>query len=182
MTTALTTTLPTALSTTLSNTLSAKLTTTLTTTLTSTLTSTLATKLSATLFAAPGIWALVRSLFRRFAAGAQPRRCAGQPAGLHKSLSDHPSHDRIAKSNAAKPNVAPNAKSNTIIRIANYAKPTEARCINGTKTPVLRVMRVMRVLEAGQAPSSVGRMVISGRMADVCAELDRLAAREATLR
>ena len=175
MTTALTTTLPTALSTALSNTLSA----TLTTKLTSTLTTTLATKLSATLFAAPGILALVRSLFRRFAAGAQPRRCAGQPAGLHKSLSDHPSHDRIAKSNAAKPNVAPNAKSNTIIRIANYAMPTRARCINGTQTPVLRVMRV---LEAGQAPSSVGRMVISGRMADVCAELDRLAAREATLR
>ena len=60
--------------------------------------------------------------------------------------------------------------------------PTKARCINGTQTPVLRVMRVMRVLEAGQVPSSVGRMVISGRMADVCAELDRLAAREATLR
>ena len=175
MTTALTTTLPTALSTALSNTLSA----TLTTKLTSTLTTTLATKLSATLFAAPGILALVRSLFRRFAAGAQPRRCAGQPAGLHKSLSDRPSHDRIAKSNAAKPNTAPNAKSNTIIRIANYAIPTRARCINGTQTPVLRVMRV---LEAGQAPSSVGRMVISGRMADVCAELDRLAAREATLR
>ena len=175
MTTALTTTLPTALSTALSNTLSA----TLTTKLTSTLTTTLATKLSATLFAAPGILALVRSLFRRFAAGAQPRRCAGQPAGLHKCPSDRPSHDRIAKSNANKPNVAPNAKSNTIIRIANYAMPTRARCINGTQTPVLRVMRV---LEAGQAPSSVGRMVISGRMADVCAELDRLAAREATLR
>ena len=40
----------------------------------------------------------------------------------------------------------------------------------------------MRVLEAGQAPACVGRMVISGRMADVCAELDRLAAREAALR
>ena len=43
------------------------------------------------------------------------------------------------------------------------------------------VLRVMRVLEAGQARACVGRMVISGRMADVCAELDRLAAREAAL-
>jgi hypothetical protein len=40
-------------------------------------------------------------------------------------------------------------------------------------------LRVVRVLESGQPRSSVGRMVISGRMADVCAELDRLAAKEA---
>jgi hypothetical protein len=37
-------------------------------------------------------------------------------------------------------------------------------------------LRVVRVMEAGQTPTQVGRMVISGRMADVCAELDRLAA------
>ena len=42
----------------------------------------------------------------------------------------------------------------------------------------LRPLRVLRVFEAGQKPSQVGRMVISGRMADVCAELDRLAAFE----
>ncbi len=42
-----------------------------------------------------------------------------------------------------------------------------------------RPLRVVRVMEAGQAPAQVGRMVISGRMADVCAELDRLAACEA---
>lgn len=46
---------------------------------------------------------------------------------------------------------------------------------------VRRPLRIVRVLEAGQAPANVGRMVISGRMADVCAELDRLAAREAAL-
>lgn len=44
-----------------------------------------------------------------------------------------------------------------------------------------RPVRVLRVVEAGQARTCVGRMVISGRMADVCAELDRLAAREAML-
>jgi hypothetical protein len=42
-----------------------------------------------------------------------------------------------------------------------------------------RPLRVVRVMEAGQPRSQVGRMVISGRMADVCAELDRLAACEA---
>lgn len=42
-------------------------------------------------------------------------------------------------------------------------------------------LRVLRVVENGQARASTGRMVISGRMADVCAELDRLVAREAAL-
>ena len=42
-------------------------------------------------------------------------------------------------------------------------------------------LRVVQVLETGQAPIHAGRMLISGRMADVCAELDRLAAREAAL-
>lgn len=47
------------------------------------------------------------------------------------------------------------------------------------KTPT--ALRVVRVVETGQSRASVGRMVISGRMADVCAELDRLADREAAL-
>ncbi len=47
--------------------------------------------------------------------------------------------------------------------------------------PVPVPVRMIRLREAGQARASVGRMVISGRMADVCAELDRLAACEAAL-
>ena len=42
-----------------------------------------------------------------------------------------------------------------------------------------RPLRVVRVVEGCHAPAGAGRMVISGRMADVCAELDRLAALEA---
>jgi hypothetical protein len=42
-----------------------------------------------------------------------------------------------------------------------------------------RPLRVVRILESGQPAAQVGRMVISGRMADVCAELDRLVACEA---
>jgi hypothetical protein len=37
-----------------------------------------------------------------------------------------------------------------------------------------RPLRVIRVKD--DSPQMAGRMVISGRMADVCAELDRLAA------
>ena len=40
-------------------------------------------------------------------------------------------------------------------------------------------LRVHRVSEQGEAPHCAGRMVISGRMSDVCAELDRLVALEA---
>jgi hypothetical protein len=39
-------------------------------------------------------------------------------------------------------------------------------------------LRVLRVLEPSAPRAVAGRMVISGRMADVCAELDRLAALE----
>jgi hypothetical protein len=42
-----------------------------------------------------------------------------------------------------------------------------------------RALRVLRVSEHGEAPHCAGRMVISGRMSDVCAELDRLVALEA---
>ncbi|MDO9359861.1 MAG: hypothetical protein Q7T70_12810 [Polaromonas sp.] len=40
----------------------------------------------------------------------------------------------------------------------------------------------MREFEPGVSPSCAGRMVISGRMADVCAELDRMAQRESSAR
>ncbi|MFN5348827.1 MAG: hypothetical protein ACK5A0_04720 [Polaromonas sp.] len=43
-----------------------------------------------------------------------------------------------------------------------------------SERPVSR-LRVMREFEPGMARSQAGRMVISGRMSDVCAELDRIA-------
>ena len=45
----------------------------------------------------------------------------------------------------------------------------------------IRPLRIVRVLDQDSSPANVGRMVISGRMADVCAELDRLVAFEQTL-
>ena len=41
-------------------------------------------------------------------------------------------------------------------------------------TPVQR-LKIVREFEAGSSRSCAGRLVISGRMADVCAELERLA-------
>ena len=45
-------------------------------------------------------------------------------------------------------------------------------------TPTAPHLRVLRMNETGQGAECAGRMVISGRMADVCAELDRLVALE----
>ena len=52
---------------------------------------------------------------------------------------------------------------------------------NSTQATTHKPLRIVRILDADHAPANVGRMLISGRMADVCAELDRLAAREAAL-
>jgi hypothetical protein len=62
------------------------------------------------------------------------------------------------------------------VLVAARAAPIRA---NVYLAPKSKPLRIVRVLEKGQPHAAVGRMVISGRMADVCAELDRLAACEA---
>jgi hypothetical protein len=42
-------------------------------------------------------------------------------------------------------------------------------------------LRVVRIVESGQASALAGRILMSGRMADVCAELDRMVEREAAM-
>lgn len=55
------------------------------------------------------------------------------------------------------------------------------QCLARPARAAIRPLRIVRVLDHDSSPANVGRMVISGRMADVCAELDRLVAREQTL-
>jgi hypothetical protein len=74
-------------------------------------------------------------------------------------------------SQPSRPEIAPE-----LIAVCALSTRAERQKLHTTKP-----LRVVRVVEAGQARSCVGRMVISGRMADVCAELDRLVAREAAL-
>ena len=54
-------------------------------------------------------------------------------------------------------------------------------CQTVAKATSPRRLKIVREFEAGVSPSCAGRMVISGRMADVCAELDRMAQREAAV-
>lgn len=61
-------------------------------------------------------------------------------------------------------------------QIARHAAPSAVTSVRARAAS--RPLRVVRVVEGAASPSA-GRMVISGRMADVCAELERLAALEA---
>jgi len=77
------------------------------------------------------------------------------------------------------------AQRDTKYRGVEHRSASTARVQSCVRTVSLNVaksapkpLRVLRVLDADQKPSQVGRMRISGRMADVCAELDRLAAFE----
>jgi hypothetical protein len=89
---------------------------------------------------------------------------------------------------------APSPASQTPVWSPNLALPVQAPCkaisrsseihvtpVTGAFVKKVMPLRVLRVVEKGQPRSCAGRLVISGRMADVCAELDRLVAREATL-
>ena len=107
-------------------------------------------------FAVPGVMASVQGLWRWFTAAPVPSK---------STLSDT-GHQTTKLS------------VNSVTNISRCG--TVGRRAAGT-SPVARPVRIIRVLEASQAPAQAGRMVMSGRMADVCAELDRLAAREAAL-
>jgi hypothetical protein len=58
--------------------------------------------------------------------------------------------------------------------MAKHAAPVVLTAAN-------KPLRVVRVAEEGHvSPSNAGRMVMSGRIADICAELDRLVHLEAS--
>ena len=76
--------------------------------------------------------------------------------------------------------LTPNAQTLPGLRPQRAAAATAVPA-HQTRNDSQRPLRIVRVVESGQRTNSVGRMVISGRMADVCAELERLAAREAAL-
>ena len=75
--------------------------------------------------------------------------------------------------------------------MAGIAKPAHQRPVLGAKpltcfharTQALQSqapsrLRILREFESGASPACAGRMVISGRMADVCAELERMSQKQ----
>ncbi|OGA97374.1 MAG: hypothetical protein A3E79_11445 [Burkholderiales bacterium RIFCSPHIGHO2_12_FULL_61_11] len=65
---------------------------------------------------------------------------------------------------------------------ATTVRRRSAAAANSGKTnasnPVPSRLRVVREFDSSVSPACAGRMVISGRMADVCAELERMTQRE----
>ena len=54
-------------------------------------------------------------------------------------------------------------------------KRVPALAVAAASTHPVRRLKIMREFEPGMGRSQSGRMAISGRMSDVCAELDRIA-------
>lgn len=73
------------------------------------------------------------------------------------------------------------ARGLRMVRPSGIRPQVGARPVSPVCAPRPAALRVVRVCDAQQAPGELGRMRISGRMADVCAELDRLAEREAAM-
>ena len=116
--------------------------------------------MSTTLLAAFGILAPMHVFLRRFTSAKVPAARLNS-LRLNAPLSYPP--DELLSKPMAEPAFCARARVNT--RSRSRANPP---------------LRVIRVVESGQAPAHGGRMMISGRMADVCAELDRMAEREAS--
>ncbi len=97
-------------------------------------------------------------------------------SGLFKNLpsfSTRTPSQALPKREAVRPHPA------WAVRSAPCAMPSHSKAQPAKRQPSLRVVHVH---ESGQSNAGAGRMVISGRMADVCAELDRLVAMEARYR
>ena len=70
------------------------------------------------------------------------------------------------------------------VRALRVSRPSERpailpRPVTSICAPRPATLRVVRVCDSHNPSGEMGRLVISGRMADVCAELDRLVEREA---
>ena len=78
----------------------------------------------------------------------------------------------------------PFAPGGTTLRRRSPSAPAAAAKSGKTssKRPALSRLKVVREFDSAVGPTCAGRMVISGRMADVCAELERMAQREAVVR
>lgn len=77
---------------------------------------------------------------------------------------------------AARPTAAAYVPVRTPVRKPVWNGPVRQR---PAPAQPAKPLRVVRVVEATAPRAVAGRMVISGRLADVCAELERLAAAEA---
>ena len=122
----------------------------------------------------PGSFALVSAAWQALTAVFRP---ASPPSVAVPFLAA-----AAARRQAPSLNSAPVLLHPAIKTVASHALHTTAnsqkQCQTVVKASSQRRLKVVREFDAGISPSCAGRMVISGRMADVCAELDRMAQKE----
>ncbi len=83
----------------------------------------------------------------------------------------------VAVRSFAKPASAPHLPHQLALPFGAAGKASRCRPVPApgcSSKPAVSRLRVVRVFDQAVAPSCAGRMVISGRMADVCAELERM--------
>lgn len=81
----------------------------------------------------------------------------------------------VARASAGHPHAFPIHQTARPLSASAAARPVSAHPQHRqARSP----LRVIRVVEAGQASALAGRILMSGRMADVCEELDRMVERE----
>ncbi len=85
-----------------------------------------------------------------------------------------PEAERPAKGARAAHQSAPAA----IYPLVRASSPAMTRVRGSRPSQSRRPLRIVRVVDADQTCSNIGRIVISGCMADVCAELDRMVQKE----
>jgi len=94
-----------------------------------------------------------------------------------------PAQSRSARYSA--PLRAQRATGQLVLPFSSGAATPQREAVQASKTKPQSAtssrLRIVREFDANVSPACAGRMVISGRMADVCAELDRMAQREAAL-
>ena len=112
--------------------------------------------MNAILFASSGVLAPVRELLRRFSVR---QRFALRPVAVVRSKAQCADGPKLAP--LAPPMLRPGQRPVALARVRSSLP-----------------LRVIRVVDGDRPTQHSGRMRISGRMADVCAELDRMAARE----
>ncbi len=120
----------------------------------------------------------------------------GVMASMHGLMASWFAHTSTRAASSETPPHTPETGPRTLVRgKPHLVRPGSARACSSRSTSAAvnpapsRTLRVVRVMESRHARSGAGvskyagagggRMVISGRMADVCAELDRLDALEA---
>ena len=86
----------------------------------------------------------------------------------------------LQRKNAVQPATARPLSAHPLRMVHPSSRPAiTPRPVTSICTPRPAPLRVVRVCDSHSPSGEMGRLVISGRMADVCAELDRLVAREA---